>query len=90
MPHTSQGALRTFAIYKAATSERASSCLGGALNSSPTQICSFDWVNPELATKGTLFPAEYKFLIDPNTVPVTEGLVEELRQARLSLSRNAQ
>lgn len=39
---------------------------------------SFDWVKPELASEGTLFPPEYRFVVDPNAVPDTKRPVEEL------------
>ncbi|EIM87435.1 kinase-like protein [Stereum hirsutum FP-91666 SS1] len=39
---------------------------------------SFDWVKPELASKGTLFPPEYRFIVDPNAVPDTKRAVERL------------
>lgn len=57
-------ALRTFAIDETSTSERGSSCQGGASSSSPTWIWCFDWVKPESVSKRALFPAEYNFFID--------------------------
>lgn len=38
---------------------------------------SFDWVKPEWASKGTLLPPEYKFLVDPDAVPDTRRAIQK-------------